>query len=114
MPSIAAQILVTIIPIVGIVMGSVVLFLYLIFTHKQKVLMIEKGILQKKPLDIDALSLFTGLILLAVGFSLSLFYLIKEGISYGLLSGILPFSIGISVLLFFIIRRKLNISNNDK
>ena len=40
--STAVQVLVTIIPMVGIVMGSVVILLYIIFNYKQKKLMIEK------------------------------------------------------------------------
>jgi hypothetical protein len=92
-------------------MGSVVLFLYIIFSHKQKMLMIEKGMLNKTPLDIDALSIFSGLILSAVGLTLTLFFWFKEGLGYSLLSGLLPLSIGISLCIFFIIRRK---NSNDK
>jgi hypothetical protein len=106
MNSVAAQIIVTIIPIVGIIMGSVVIFLFLIFNNRQKMLMIDKGLINKKPLDLDALSLFTGLVLMGVGLSLTVFYIIKEGASYGLLSGILPLSTGLSLLVFFIIRKK--------
>jgi hypothetical protein len=108
--STAAQVIVTIIPIVGIVMGSVVIFLYLIFNHKQKIAMIEKGLVKQKPLDLTTLSLFSGLVLIGVGLSLSIFYIIKEGASYGLLSGLIPLSIGISLLGFFLIKRKLDLN----
>ncbi len=110
-PSAAAQVIITVIPIVGIVMGSVVLFLYIIFNHKQKILLIEKGMLNRNPLDIDALSIFSGLILNGVGITLSLFFWLKEGLGYSLLSGLLPLSIGLSLTIFFILRRKIF---NDK
>ena len=40
-PSAAAQVLIMVIPIVGIVMGSVVVFFYLLWRHKQNMMMIE-------------------------------------------------------------------------
>lgn len=113
-PSSAAQILVTVIPIVGIIMGSIVIFLFLIYNHRQKMLMIEKGILKKSAFDIDIFSLFLGLFLLGIGFSLTIFFLVKEGISYSILSGIIPLSGGVSLLLFFLIRIKYYKNSNDK
>lgn len=103
--STAAQVIVTIIPIVGIVMGSTLIFFYLLYSHRQKMKMIEKGLISQKSLfDIDSFSLFSGLLLLGIGLSLTLFFLIKEGSGFGVLSGIIPLSGGISLLLFFWIR----------
>ncbi len=106
-PSPAAQVIISIIPIVGIVMGSVVIFFYLLWNHRQKVRIIEKGIYKKTDFDIDLFSLLAGLILFSVGISLVLFFLVKEGLSYGVLSGLIPMTIGISFIIFFIIRYKL-------
>ena len=55
-PSPAVQIIISLIPIVGIVMGCVVVFFYLFWNHKQKMLMITKGIIEKKPFDFEKLS----------------------------------------------------------
>ena len=42
MASTAAEVIVTIIPIVGIVFGCLVIYFYLYWNHKQKLFMIEK------------------------------------------------------------------------
>ncbi len=113
-PSTAAQVIISIVPIVGIVMGSAVLFFYLMWSYKHKKLLIEKNLVKKTEFDIDSFSLFSGLILLSIGGSLVAFFLIKEGVNYGVLSGLIPFSIGISLIVFFIIRRKLIKNDRDK
>ena len=103
-PSKTAQVIVTIIPIVGIVMGSVVIFFYLYWNHRQKVMMIERNLLSKGDFDIDLFSIFTGLLLTGVGAVLVLFFILKEGFGYTLLSGLIPLAIGLSLIIFFIIR----------
>ena len=110
-PSAAAQVLVSIIPIVGIVMGSVVIFLFLMLDYKQKKLMIEKGIYNPRPFDLDSFSLFSGLIMIGVGGSLLIFFLLKDGLNYGSLSGLIPFSVGVSLIVYYGIRTKMI---NDK
>lgn len=108
MPSAAAQVIVSIIPIVGIVAGSIVLFFYLLWYYKEKYLLIEKGLYHKKEFDAKIFSLFSGLVLFFIGLALIIFYSIKEGLSYSLLGGLIPFSVGISLLIFFIISLVLN------
>ncbi|HUX50016.1 MAG TPA: DUF6249 domain-containing protein [Spirochaetia bacterium] len=100
-PSAAAQIMVTVIPIVGIVMGCVVVFFYLLWRHKQRMLMIEKGMSPYQPFDISTFSLLAGLLNLIVGAVLSIFFLLKSGASYSLLGGLIPFSIGLSLIIFY-------------
>ncbi len=113
LPSTAAQIIVTIIPIVGIVTGSIVIFFFLLYNHRQKMLMIEKGGGSNNKFDIDTYSLFAGIILFGIGISLTMFFSIKEGASYSVLSGIIPLSIGFSLIVFFIIRITLFKSKNE-
>ncbi len=110
--SVAAQIIVTIIPIVGIIMAGFVIFSYIYYNHKQKMLMIEKGTLKKIKFDLDIFSLFTGILLFTLGLCLTIFFQIKEGISYGLLSGIIPLSCGVSLICYYSIRVILNKKNN--
>lgn len=108
-PSTAAQVLVTVIPIVGIVVGGAIIILYIIFNYKQKAMMLEKGISNEHAnvFDLDSFSLFGGLLTFCVGLALMLFYLLKEGISHGMLGGLIPLSVGFGLLLFFIIRQTL-------
>lgn len=104
-PSAAAQIIVTVIPIVGIVMGSVVVFFFLLWNHKQKKLLIEKGLYKKIEFDLEEFSLFTGLLLLCIGAGLTIFFILKYGLGYGVLGGLIPLCVGAGMILFFIISR---------
>lgn len=101
-----SQVLIAIIPIVGIVMGSVLVLLYLIFSHKQKMLMLEKGISKKLSVDLLAVSLFAGFSMTGVGLGLTIFFALKDGISYGILSGLVPLFLGIGIISFFIVWKK--------
>lgn len=97
------QIMVTIIPIVGILMGGAVLILYLIFYHSQRMRMIEKNLVEKS-FDILTLSLLSGCILTPVGLGMTILYSVIHGISYSLLSGVIPLSVGVGFIAFFIVK----------
>jgi hypothetical protein len=103
-PSTAAQIVIAVIPIVGIVMGSVVVFFYLLWNHKRRTLLIQAGEYERPPFDILSFSLLTGLLLSSVGISLTVFLALAKGIDYGLLGGIIPLSMGIGLLIYYGIR----------
>lgn len=107
MPSAAAQVLVTIIPMVGIVTGGILLFFYLLWHYRERRLLIERNLYTKTVFDTEAFSLFSGLVLTSVGLCLLVFFLIKDGFAYEVLSGLIPFSLGASLILFFIIRQKM-------
>jgi hypothetical protein len=110
-PSAAAQIIVTIIPIVGIVMGCGVIFFYLLWSFKAKRALIERGLYKRPEFDLDTFSLFSGLVLTGIGAGLMIFFLIKTGFSYGILSGLIPMSCGVSLLVFFGIRSRVSKKN---
>ena len=114
MPSTAAQVIVTVIPIVGIVFGCLVIFFYLFWNHKQKVLLIEKGLYKKIDFDLEAFSLFTGLLLSCIGGSLVGFFIVMEGFTYSVLSGLIPLSTGISLIIFFLVRINLKKKTDEK
>jgi hypothetical protein len=108
MPSTAAQVIITVIPIVGIVMGGIVLFFFFYWQYKEKMLIIEKGQFQKNEFDLNSLSLFSGLVLTSIGVCLVVFFVILEGFSYSALSGLIPLSLGASLLIFFVVRMNMN------
>ncbi|MBN2159065.1 MAG: hypothetical protein JW807_06695 [Spirochaetes bacterium] len=112
MPSTAAQVLVTVIPIVGIVTGGVVLFFFLYWNYKQRLLIIEKGAYRKSEFDYSTFSLFSGLVLTSIGACLVVFFVILEGFTYPVLSGLIPLSLGVSLLIFFGIKARMNKSGN--
>ncbi|HCM25143.1 MAG TPA: hypothetical protein DIC34_01110 [Treponema sp.] len=100
-PSVAAQIIITVIPIVGIVMGSTVAFFYLLWNHKRTVLLIQAGRWERPDFDLLSFCLLAGLLLTFVGLSLTVLLALLDGFGYGLLGGVLPLSIGLSLLAYY-------------
>ncbi|MDR0321832.1 MAG: hypothetical protein LBI28_10035 [Treponema sp.] len=104
--STTAQVIISIIPIVGIVMGSVVIFFYLLWNYRRRVLLIKAGQYSKPEFNLLSFSLLSGLLLSSVGIALTLFLSIAvDDASYGLLGGIIPLSMGVGLLAYYIIKR---------
>ena len=103
--SAAAQVLIAVIPISGIVMGAVVIFFYLLWRHRQRTLLIQAGHYNRPDFDLHLFSLLAGLLLGSVGLTLTVFLALVTGPTYGLLGGIIPLSMGIGLLAFYVIRR---------
>ena len=101
----AAQVIISIIPIVGIVMGSMVIFFYLRWAHKRKTLLIQAGQYRRPHFDLMSFSLLSGLLLNSVGIALTVLLIITDGASYGLLGGIIPLSTGIGLTAYYVIKR---------
>ena len=99
--SIAAQVIISIVPIVGITFGAVILFFYILWRHHEIKLQIKTGTFVPKSFNSAALSLLTGLLLTGVGFTLSLVFAIIDGFSYSILGGLIPFVMGIGLLVFY-------------
>jgi hypothetical protein len=101
----AAQVIIAIIPIVGIVMGAVVVFFYLLWNHRRRVLLIKAGHYGRPDFDLLSFSLLGGLLLGSVGLALTVFLAIAIGAGFGLLGGIIPLSVGIGLLVYYGIKR---------
>lgn len=100
----AVQILIVVIPIVAIVMGSVVVFFYLLWRHRQNIKMIEKGLQPTSSFDMKSFSLVAGLVTAGVGFVLSVFFVLTDGAAYSLLGGLIPLAVGLSLLAYYLLR----------
>lgn len=103
----SSSIIIAIVPIVGIVMGSVVVFFYLLWNHKRKMLLIQTKQYKEPSFDIDTFSLLAGLLLGTVGLCLTVFMVLTIGRGMGLLGGIIPLSIGFALLVFYFSKRRL-------
>jgi hypothetical protein len=101
----AAQVIIAIIPIVGIVMGSVVVFFYLLWNHRRRVLLIKAGQFGRPDFDLLTFSLLGGLLLGSVGLALTVFLAVAIGAGFGLLGGIIPLAAGVSLLAYYRIKR---------
>lgn len=115
--SAAAQVVVAVIPIVGIVMGAVVVFFYLLWSHRRQTLLIKAGNFNRPVFDLLSFSLLAGILLFTVGSALTVFMAVvtflthgllgavESGRIYGLLGGIIPLTMGIGLLIFFRLKR---------
>ncbi|MDR1898670.1 MAG: hypothetical protein LBQ55_01520 [Treponema sp.] len=101
----AAQIIISVIPIVGIVMSAVVIFFYLLWNHRRKVLLIKAGHYARPEFDLLSFILLAGLLLSTVGAALTAFLAVVQGPGYGLLGGIIPLAVGAGLLIYYGIRR---------
>jgi hypothetical protein len=101
----AAQVIIAVIPIVGIVMGSVVIFFYLLWNHRRRMLMIKAGHYSRPEFDLLSFSLLAGLLLTSVGVALTVLLAIIERASDGLLGGIIPLAMGVGLLVYYGIKR---------
>jgi RsiW-degrading membrane proteinase PrsW (M82 family) len=104
--SAASQVIISIVPIVGIVMGSVVVFFYVLWGHRERMLMIERGLYEPKPFQLEVFSLLAGILLSAVGAVLTLVFALVVPASYALLGGLVPLSLGLGLLAFFLLRSR--------
>lgn len=99
--STTAQIIISIVPIVGIAMGAIVIFFYLLWRHHEIKLQIKTGTFVPKSFNFKAFSLLSGLLLTGVGFILTLVFAIVVHFSYEILGGLIPMVIGICFLIFY-------------
>ena len=77
----------------------------MLWSHREKVRLIERGLYQSRKIDLDTFSLLAGLLLVSVGAVLSVLFIVIEGASFALLGGLIPFAAGTSFLVFFTLRR---------
>ncbi len=110
-PSAAAQVIVSVIPIVGIVMGCLIVFFYLLWDYKYKMFLVEKGLRKDRPFDFISFCLLSGLILFILGVTLVIVFLVIDGFDYGVLGGLIPAAVGMSMLLFVRLRDRMNSGN---
>jgi len=86
-------------------MGTVVVFFYLLWTHRRRTLLIKAGHYNRPEFDLFSFSLLAGLLLACVGLSLTVFLAVITGPTYGLLGGIIPLSTGVGLLGYHVIKR---------
>ncbi len=114
----AAQIIISIIPIVGIVMVSVLVFFFLLWRHKQIICQIKANTYNPKEFHLLNFCLLAGILLFVVGLILSILFAVIDGFSFVLLGGLVPFGCGISLILFFLLSLKMKFydreNNNNK
>jgi len=104
----ATQIIISIIPIVGIGIGGVILFFTCLWRHREKKLQIQTGNYINSAFDLKTYSLLIGLLLTGLGAILTIFFILFvlffQGPFPSILGGLIPLTIGVCLLIF----RKIN------
>jgi len=111
MTSNSAQIVMAVIPIVGIVIGGIIIFFYLLWHHHEIKLQIKTGTYSPSKFDLKTFSLLVGLLLTGTGTILTLFFLLMAGLGYALLGGLIPLVIGLCMLTFYKVNPDFKESN---
>ncbi|HZK19693.1 MAG TPA: hypothetical protein VFC68_03100 [Treponemataceae bacterium] len=96
-----AQIIISTIPIVGILVGGFVVFFFLLWKNEQTKLILKTDNYKPPHYNIAAFSLLTGILLTAVGFVLSLLFMLIDGLTYSLLGGLIPLALGSGFIIFY-------------
>ena len=97
----AAQVIISLIPIVGICIGGIIIFFALLWIHHENKQKIKSGERFKSSFNYRAATLLIGILLTGIGFMLTLFFALFSGITPSLLGGMIPLTIGICLLSFY-------------
>lgn len=97
----AAQVIISLIPIVGIFIGGTIIFFALLWIHHENKQKIQSGDKSKSNFNYKAATLLSGLLLAGIGGMLSIFFTLFTGVSPSLLGGLIPLTIGVCLLLFY-------------
>lgn len=97
----AAQVIVSCVPIVGLVLIFVLIFFALLWHHREVKLQIKNETYSPFEFNWKAFTFLSGLSLIAVGLVLSLMFYAMKGLSWGLLGGLIPLALGIVFLIFY-------------
>ncbi len=114
--SAAAQVIISLIPIVGISFAAILIFFFMLWHHREVKLRILKGESQYEPTKIDpkTLTLLIGLCLSGTGAVLSIMSFLLDGLSWSALGGLLPLVLGLMLLLFYKTNPEFNDSNGNE
>lgn len=96
----AAQVIIALIPIVGIFFAALIVFFALLWRHHEIKMRISKNTYTPCNFNWKLFSLLSGLCLVGVGTVISILFYIVSGLNYSLLGGLIPFALGIMLLVF--------------
>jgi hypothetical protein len=96
----AAQVLIALLPLISVIIVGILCFFYLLWEYRKAQLLIEKD----RPLPPSRFNerlLLVGIVALCVGAGLSLYFLLKGGMSDALLGGIIPVTTGLGIIIYY-------------
>ena len=97
----AAQVILSIVPIVGIAFAAIIVFFALLWRHREIKARIRTEQYIPPVYDWQAFSLLIGLCLCGVGLVLTVMFILLNGFTWTLLGGLIPLVLGLAVLIFY-------------
>lgn len=110
----AAQVIISIIPIVGITFAAIVVFFALLWHHRETKQRIANGTYIPKKFPFKAFSLLAGLLLIGIGIVLTVMFLLLEGLSWSMLGGLIPFITGLMLFAFYKLNPEFQKDSDDE
>ena len=102
----SAQVIIAILPLVSVVILGTLTYFFLLWDHKNRILIIQKGGTPPSR-KIEEKLLLLGIVALFIGIGLTVFFIIYNGLSPSLLGGIIPTTAGMGIITAYtIIYRK--------
>jgi len=102
------EIIIALIPIVGIIGGCFIFFSIFLFYYKQRVLIIKSGNYKPFKPNWNLILLLAGMMNIAVGIAITIVFIINKAYGYELLGGLIPFLVGVAIIFTYIISNKVN------
>lgn len=99
-----SKIIISLIPVVGIIAGSIVILLYFKWYFAYKKFLVEKD--KDQPIsfkDLRVLLLLMGILSIGTGIPISIVFVSIYGITLALLGGLIPIFVGIALIIFYIL-----------
>lgn len=99
-----AQVLISVLPLVTIVVLGILGFFYMKWDHQKRMLIIEKGG-TPPPKKFNEKLLLMGFLSLFIGIGLTIFFILQIGLNNALLGGIIPLAAGLGILTYLVVIR---------
>ncbi|MBS0619641.1 MAG: hypothetical protein JSR44_15760 [Spirochaetes bacterium] len=101
-PSPTADVILSIVPMVAVVFGSVLVFFMLLYNYKLRREKIRQQIPTASALEhLRFISLLAGCLSCSAGIPLTLFFIFTNPANPGILGGLIPLSAGVGLIVFF-------------
>jgi hypothetical protein len=97
-----AQVLIAILPLASVMILGILTFFFMLWDHKKRMLVIQKGG-TPAPRNIDDRLLLLGIVSLFIGVGLTVFMSIYNGFKPPLLGGMIPTLTGAAIITYYMI-----------
>lgn len=110
-----ADVILSIVPMVAVVFGSVLLFFLILYNYRIRREKIRQQLPTESALDhLRFISLLAGCLSFSAGIPLTLFFVFTNPANPGILGGLIPLSAGIGLIAFYYLSQKKSGAHVDR